>query len=287
MGKEIEVFGESLSPVKASESLQNINEFARVLREHLVEEQDYAVIVDGETPTLLKPGAEKIVSLLGLWPDYEIIKEVESWDQDDDEKWPIFYYMIRCRLRRANDGKQVGEGIGSCNNGEKKYRFWRGKKQKDVRDAYDQVNTILKMAEKRALVHATLTIARVSGLFSQDLEDITPEPPVTKTDEEPKAEPKKEQEEEKTQHGLIKSDLRALKNATEAYPILIDEFDLKGKKGNDITRELWTSIMARVLELDLIAEQAKKAEEEAEKPTPQPLELEAQETEPAEPEATE
>ena len=45
--------------------------------------------------------------------------------------------------------------------------------------------------------------------------------------------------------------------------------------------------MARVLELDLIAEQAKKAEEEAEKPTPQPLELEAQETEPAEPEATE
>ena len=284
MSNDIEIYGKEVSPVKASETLRNIDEFGKVLQKQLVEGQDYDVIVDGQAATLLKAGAEKVVSLLGLWPEYEITKERETWEPKDGE-WPVFYYQVRCRLRRASDSVQIGEGMGSCNNCEKKYRFWRGKKQKDAADAYDQVNTVLKIAEKRALVHATLTIARVSGLFTQDLEDL---PPETHTkEEEPKAEPKKEQPEEKTQHGLIKSDLRALKNATEAYPILIDEFDLKGKKGNDITRELWTSIMARVLELDLIAEQAKKAEEEAEKAAPEALELEAQETEPAEPEATE
>lgn len=39
-------------------------------------------------------------------------------------------------------------------------------------DIYDQVNTLLKMAAKRALVDATLKAVRASDLFTQDLEDL-------------------------------------------------------------------------------------------------------------------
>lgn len=41
-------------------------------------------------------------------------------------------------------------------------------------DIYDQVNTLLKMAAKRALVDATLKAVRASDLFTQDLEDMGP-----------------------------------------------------------------------------------------------------------------
>jgi hypothetical protein len=38
-------------------------------------------------------------------------------------------------------------------------------------DVFDQVNTFLKMAKKRALVDAALSVGRLSDLFTQDLED--------------------------------------------------------------------------------------------------------------------
>ena len=38
-------------------------------------------------------------------------------------------------------------------------------------DIFDQINTILKMAKKRALVDAALSAGRLSDLFTQDLED--------------------------------------------------------------------------------------------------------------------
>ena len=43
-------------------------------------------------------------------------------------------------------------------------------------DPADQVNTILKMAKKRSLIDASLSVGSLSNLFTQDLEDI-PTPP--------------------------------------------------------------------------------------------------------------
>ena len=43
----------------------------------------------------------------------------------------------------------------------------------DNPDICDQVNTILKMAKKRALVDAALSAGRLSDVFTQDMEDIT------------------------------------------------------------------------------------------------------------------
>ena len=53
------------------------------------------------------------------------------------------------------------EGVGSCNTKEKKYH---------TSDPYNIINTILKMAKKRALIDAVLSATRTSGIFSQDLD---------------------------------------------------------------------------------------------------------------------
>ncbi len=44
------------------------------------------------------------------------------------------------------------------------------------KDLYDQVNTFLKMAKKRALVDGALSVGRLSDLFTQDIEEFIGEP---------------------------------------------------------------------------------------------------------------
>ena len=39
-------------------------------------------------------------------------------------------------------------------------------------DPYTMDNTVLKMAKKRALIDATLLVASLSDIFTQDLEDM-------------------------------------------------------------------------------------------------------------------
>ena len=57
----------------------------------------------------------------------------------------------------------VTEGLGSCNNRERKYIKM---------DPYTMDNTVLKMAKKRALVDAALLVGSLSDIFTQDLEDM-------------------------------------------------------------------------------------------------------------------
>ena len=49
-------------------------------------------------------------------------------------------------------------------------------------DIYSQVNTILKMAKKRALVDASLSAGRLSDIFTQDVEDLPDMPPMRSPD---------------------------------------------------------------------------------------------------------
>jgi hypothetical protein len=44
----------------------------------------------------------------------------------------------------------------------------------DNEDIFSQVNTLVKMAKKRALVDATLSAGRLSNVFTQDIEDMEP-----------------------------------------------------------------------------------------------------------------
>lgn len=179
--------------------LEAIRQFQTLVHQLLIKDQDYGVIPGTTKPTLLKPGAEKMVKLLGLADTYEILASVEDWDK------PLFRYIVRCKLQSVRTGGTVvAEGMGECNSYETKYR-WRWVFESDLPtgvdkntlvrkervsknngrryityqlpndEIYSQVNTILKMACKRALVAAALSAGRLSEIFTQDMEDITPE----------------------------------------------------------------------------------------------------------------
>lgn len=180
---------------------------------------DFGVIPGtGDKPTLLKPGAEKLASLFGLSTNFETMASEMDWTGRDHGDEPFFYMQYRCTLQRGD--LVVGQGIGSCNSWEKKYRYRRGERvcpergqptiikgraeygggwlcfakkggcghkyaDDDLRitnqdvgqvknpDPADIVNTIDKMAQKRAPVAAVLIAVNASELFTQDVEDYT------------------------------------------------------------------------------------------------------------------
>jgi len=96
-----------------------IRAFQKLVQMELHEGSDYGVIPGTKKPTLLKPGAEKIVKLLDLADTFEIIEKVEDWDKG------FFFYNFKVILVSLITGQVVSEGVGSCNSKESKYRwFW-------------------------------------------------------------------------------------------------------------------------------------------------------------------
>ena len=145
-------------------TMNKIAQMQNVVQKTLKNKQDYGEIPGTNKPTLLKPGGEKICMLFGLNPEYEFLQTTEDYDKE------FFSYNIRCTLFR--NGQPVAQGVGNCNSKEKKYRFinvdeipenyigqsetitdkyGRTKYRINNPDICSLVNTILKMAKKRAL----------------------------------------------------------------------------------------------------------------------------------------
>lgn len=169
-------------------TLQKITQVQAAVQSQLKSGHDYDVIPGTSKPTLLKPGAEKILMMFGLTSEYEFLDKIEDYDRG------VFAYTMKCIL--SKNGSKITEGVGSCNSKEDKYR-WRWTKEADLPDGidknsiksrvnkwgkteyrleneeiYSQANTILKMAKKRSQVDAVLTVASLSELFTQDMEDM-------------------------------------------------------------------------------------------------------------------
>lgn len=143
---------------RVQDSMNKINQFQKVIQGALVESHDYGQAFYGSSkPSLLKPGAEKILMLLGLSSEYEIIEKIQDYEEG------FFSYTIRCILTKG--GQVITEGLGHCNSKEKKY-------ESDKQDKFMLGNTCLKMAKKRAQVDAALTVGSLSNIFTQDLEDM-------------------------------------------------------------------------------------------------------------------
>ncbi|WP_243149496.1 hypothetical protein [Clostridium niameyense] len=168
-------------------TMQKIATFQAVIQKNLKDGHDFGVVAGaGSKPTLLKPGGEKICMMFGLNPEYEFLERTE------DYKDGFFAYNIKCTLYR--NGNPVSQGVGNCNSMEKKYRYinvdevpdgvdpstvekvttkWGTEKYKIPNPHIaDLVNTILKMAKKRAFIDAVLQVASLSDVFTQDLEEM-------------------------------------------------------------------------------------------------------------------
>jgi hypothetical protein len=170
---------------------QRRQEFNGWVNTQLREGVDFGNIPTVDKPTLFKPGAEKIVQLFGCLPD-TVVTHRES-----DMVTGYLYLEVTVELISLQTGLKVGAGIGSCSSYESKYRWrweWWNSKGAPVGEGWetfrkrngdtsyrrrianpdlaDVWNTVVKMAKKRALVDAALTISGASEKFTQDVEDM-------------------------------------------------------------------------------------------------------------------
>ncbi len=76
----------------------------------------------GDRDVLLQPGADKLCNLFGLVVEYEVTEAEEDWTGERHGGEPFFYYKVKGRAYRGEF--LMGEGVGSCNSWESKYR-WR------------------------------------------------------------------------------------------------------------------------------------------------------------------
>jgi len=144
--------------ITLNEARERIALLQSFVREMMVPEVDFGLIPGCKKPSLYKSGAEKLTDIFGLSKTFEIINRVEDWDKK------IFHYEVKAVLVNKRTGMVEAEGLGSCCSKEKKYQY---------QDAYNIINTIIKMAKKRAFIDAVLSATRSSGIFTQDIEDIS------------------------------------------------------------------------------------------------------------------
>lgn len=173
-------------------------ELRAFIKSCMVQGTDYGTIPGcGPKPVLLQPGAEKLADLYGYACSFETVQKIERWDDDV----PFFFYHYKCKVKRKSDDTQVAEYEGSANSRESKWaarwvferevpqhldidrlRFREYPTKNDPakkfrkfmvpnENIFEQVNTIQKIAQKRAMVSAVRLATRTAGIFEVD-EDV-------------------------------------------------------------------------------------------------------------------
>ena len=112
-------------------------------------------------PSLFKPGAEKICGMLGITIHYPSLSDYEKAALNGAK---IHQIIIRCELRDPS-GVVVADGVGA----------------RALAQDNGDLNKALKMSEKSAHIDATLRMAGLSEVFTQDLEDMRPPKPESET----------------------------------------------------------------------------------------------------------
>jgi hypothetical protein len=185
----VENYGER--SLTAADIRAQVNLIKDVMIEVMKEGTHFGTIPGTKTPSLYKPGAEKLMATFRLAAD----PEVEQLGVGGE-----IHYRVKVNIR-SSSGAFLGAGIGECSSQEDKYAWraavcdeefdltpenrrrikfskYQGKveQKKQIRTSPSDVgNTILKMAKKRGLIDAVLTITAASDIFTQDIEDLPPE----------------------------------------------------------------------------------------------------------------
>lgn len=190
------------SPDQMQANMDRMSAMLKLKRKFLNEnlapgiERDYAAIPGTDKLSLLKPGAEKLLDWHGYYATFALTAEKEDWDIG------LFAYTYRCEIKQKGSNTLVADCEGDASSWESKYRFeWKYeselpkgvdkdtlvkkqfgrddhtyfKYQTIVANAADKRNTIRKMAQKRALIGATVLATATSDLFAADVDPDDPE----------------------------------------------------------------------------------------------------------------
>lgn len=141
-----------VTPEQARSLVDGVAEIARSI---MVEGTDYGVIPGTPKPSLWKPGAEKLLGYFGFGHHFADNPEIER-----DANGEFIGVTYRCIVTKAMGGESVV--VASCDG-------YAGRDENGKKN--NPRNTVVKMAQKRALVGACLQATATSGLFTQDVED--------------------------------------------------------------------------------------------------------------------
>jgi len=188
---------------------ERINTIQYAYREIMVKDVDYGVIPGcGTKPALMKAGAEKLMLAFRIAPTFmETTRDLGSMHREvsvkctlTDNNGSILGEGLGCcstleskyRYRNVADYEILETPIPKDSKEKKsEYRkqgfgmkmvdgVWYWVKYLDSvksenPDPADQWNTVLKMAKKRSLVDAALTVLGASDIFTQDIDEQKPE----------------------------------------------------------------------------------------------------------------
>lgn len=177
------------APHTAEEIRDQVTRIQEVMRGVMKSKTHYDVIPGtGGKPSLLKPGAEMLLTTFRISVQPEIIDLSAAGE---------IRYQVRAHGIHMGTQVTVGIGIGECSSSEEKYAWRAAVCQEEFDDTpeshrrikyksgyggggvdkipqvrtnpSDAANTILKMAKKRAEVDLCLTALACSDIFTQDM----------------------------------------------------------------------------------------------------------------------
>ena len=89
---------ETIKETQVQKTLQAISSFQAIVKSQFKDKHHYGIIPGtGKKPTLLKPGAEVIVTLLGLSTEFNIISCARDFEGE------FFDYVIKCTLKSSRE----------------------------------------------------------------------------------------------------------------------------------------------------------------------------------------
>ena len=142
--------------------MKNGRERVRAVMERMKEGRDY--VRSGDRFTLLKGGAEMLLAEFGF-SSQSIICAEKRYRGD------VTYTM---ETRVFSGGNMIANGFGTCSTSEL---------PQENQDISKRMNSAIKKAKKRSFVDAVLTATASSWLFTQDIDDMNVEKPMTPNQE--------------------------------------------------------------------------------------------------------
>lgn len=185
--------------------LKQLELIGKTIKESLKEgiDNDYAIIPGTKKPTLLQPGANKILLMFGIRKEFIPIK------------MEIDHVIMNCKLYDSN-GVMITESYGSA--------IPKTSKSGYANDVQRDMNTLIKIAQKRAMVGATVQIANLSEVFTQDMDDFA-------------------KNEQVNYESLLSQYLKTNKVDRIKFKLVCNELGIKGPK--DLNEESYQKLLAR------------------------------------------